>query len=94
MLPLIPISTGLSCSHHNHARPALCCSVLQRRALVSTEPTAAGESGLDPFHPLGAVKRLHRKPLEEFEGSDQFLRLMQAEKEGLVRHRRGRCLLA
>ena len=72
---------------HPHTHPVL----LQRRALVTTEPTAAGEAGLDPFHPLGAVKRLHRKPLHEFEGSDQFLRLVQAEKEGLVRRRSPCC---
>jgi hypothetical protein len=45
--------------------------------VVSTQPTPAGEAGLDPFHPLGGVKRLRNKPLRGFEGSDQFLRLLQ-----------------
>lgn len=28
---------------------------------------------IDPFHPYGRVKRLREKPLERFEGSEQFL---------------------
>lgn len=52
--------------------------------MLWTAPTPAGEAALDPFHPLAPVKRLGAKPLEEFEGSDDFLRLLQAEKEGLV----------
>ncbi|GAB4816099.1 hypothetical protein N2152v2_003145 [Parachlorella kessleri] len=53
---------------------------------VTTEPTPAGETALDPFHPLGPVKRLRHKLLRAFEGTDLFLR---AEKEGLVRVRLG-----
>ena len=33
-----------------------------------TTPTAAGETAIDPFHPLARVKRLAGKPLERFEG--------------------------
>ncbi|KAI3425064.1 hypothetical protein D9Q98_008441 [Chlorella vulgaris] len=61
----------------------------QELACVWTKPTAAGESSLDPFHPLASVKRLHEKPLERFETSDQFLRLLQAEKAGLIEVRFG-----
>ena len=41
-------------------------------------PTPAGDTTLDPFHPLGEVKRLSNKPLTNFEDSDQFLKLLQA----------------
>lgn len=53
-------------------------------AVVWTSPTPTGEAAIDPFHPLGPVKRLRAKPLKEFEGNDHFMRLLQAEKEGLV----------
>ncbi|PRW45415.1 transcription elongation factor SPT6 isoform A [Chlorella sorokiniana] len=56
----------------------------QDNAAVWTAPTAAGETAIDPFHPLARVKRLGGKPLYSFEGSDDFLRLLQAEKEGLI----------
>lgn len=51
---------------------------------VWTTPTPAGEAAIDAFHPLGPAKRLRAKPLAEFEGNDSFLRVLQAEKEGLV----------
>ena len=54
-----------------------------------TKPTAAGEAAINPFHPLGPVKRLAAKPLRQFEGTDHFIRLLQAEKEGLVSGRAG-----
>ncbi|BDA45673.1 Transcription elongation factor SPT6 [Coccomyxa sp. Obi] len=53
-------------------------------AVISTEPTAQGESILDAFHPYGKVKRLRRKPVNEFDGDDDFLRILQAEKENLI----------
>lgn len=40
----------------------------QDNAAVWTTPTAAGETAIDPFHPLARVKRLAAKPLERFEG--------------------------
>lgn len=52
--------------------------------MVWTTPTAAGDTTLDPFHPLAPVKRLVAKPLVKFEKGDHFLRLLQAEKAGLV----------
>ena len=50
--------------------------------MLSTEPTPSGESALDPFHALGVVKRLRGVPLESFQGSDTFLRLLQARPGG------------
>jgi hypothetical protein len=66
------------------AGPAPPCPCLQETAAIWTKPTAAGEAAINPFHPLGPVKRLAAKPLRVFEGTDHFLRLLQAEKEGLV----------
>lgn len=48
------------------------------------EPTPQGEQLLDPFHLCGRVKRLRDKPVQSFAGSDTFLRIAQAEKEGLI----------
>ena len=39
---------------------------------------------MDPFHPLGRVKRLRSKPLASFDQSDTYLRIHQAEQEGLI----------
>lgn len=54
-------------------------------AVVSTSPTPAGETALDPFHLLGVTKRLRRKTLKSFEGTDLFLRVVQAERAGLIK---------
>ncbi|KAK9807078.1 hypothetical protein WJX73_001549 [Symbiochloris irregularis] len=51
---------------------------------VSTDPTEAGESQLDPFHQLGTVKRLRKKPFPSFSRSDAFVKIHQAEAEGLL----------
>lgn len=56
----------------------------QEHATVTTKPTAEGEATLNAFHVLGPAKRLAGKPLSKFEGSDLFLRVLQAEKAGLV----------
>ena len=69
---------------------ALCC--LQGPSAASpclmasmyAAPTATGESQLDIFHVLGPVKRLQNKPALAFNGTDGFLRVMLAEKEGLI----------
>eukprot|EP00887_Chlorella_sp_A99_P000019 scaffold16.g19.t1 len=53
-------------------------------AVLSTAPTAEGESALGPFHPLGVAKRLQNKPLRRFDDSDQYLKVAQAEADGLV----------
>jgi len=55
-----------------------------------TAPTKDGEAALNAFHPLAPAKRLRAKPLRKFEGTDLFLRVQQAEKEGLVSWRAGR----
>lgn len=55
-----------------------------QKGILSTKPTPAGESVLDPLHKYGCVKWLKDKPLLTFESSDQFLRVAQAEKEGLI----------
>lgn len=54
-------STLLSCSFR-------LAPLLQDNAAVWTAPTAAGETAIDPFHPLARVKRLAAKPLDRFEG--------------------------
>lgn len=60
---------------------------LQDHATVTTKPTAEGEATLNAFHVLGPAKRLAGKPLSKFEDSDLFLRVVQAEKAGLVSRR-------
>lgn len=67
--------------------PAIRNSVRQyfyANAVITTNPTSAGESTLSPFHPLGLVKRLSNKPLSSFDGTDVFLRILNAEKDGLI----------
>uniref|UniRef100_A0A061RB87 Transcription elongation factor SPT6 n=1 Tax=Tetraselmis sp. GSL018 TaxID=582737 RepID=A0A061RB87_9CHLO len=54
------------------------------RCTISTEPTARGEEVLDPFHVYGSVKRLRDKPLDRFQGSEQYLYIKMAEAEGLI----------
>ena len=39
---------------------------------------------LDPFHPYGRTKRLRGKPVNDFGGSDLFLRILAAEREQLI----------
>ena len=51
---------------------------------LAAEATKRGEAVLDPFHPLGIVRRLRNKPVQRFEDSDQFLRMAIAEREGLL----------
>lgn len=68
-----------------------------RRALTaglhaSADPTPQGEAVLDAFHPFGRVKRLRWKPAHMFEGDDSWLRVAQAEKEGLITVRIEVCL--
>jgi hypothetical protein len=56
---------------------------------AAAEPTAQGEQLLDPFHVCGRVKRIRNKPVQSFCGSDTFLRIAQAEREGLIEVRVG-----
>ena len=48
-------------------------------------PTLSGEAVLTPFHPYGAVRHLHNKPVKAFTDRDQFLLVAAAEKEGLLK---------
>ncbi|WIA22113.1 hypothetical protein OEZ85_004454 [Tetradesmus obliquus] len=57
---------------------------LYQYALLSTTPTAAGEEALDPFHPYAITKRLADKKVSSLEGSDTWLRILAAEKAGLI----------
>lgn len=57
--------------------------------IAPAEPTAQGEQLLDPFHVCGRVKRIRDKPVQSFCGSDTFLRIVQAENEGLIEVRIG-----
>ncbi|KAK9852135.1 hypothetical protein WJX84_004569 [Apatococcus fuscideae] len=54
------------------------------KAVVTTEPTEAGEATLDPWHTLGKVKRLEKKPLPSFENTDKFLYIVRAEEDKLI----------
>lgn len=56
-----------------------------KRAEVTTELLPAGESALNPFHPLGVAKRLKHKPVKKFYDTDLFLKLAAAEGEGFVK---------
>lgn len=58
---------------------------LSRDVTVSTRPTPAGNDVLDPFHPYGITKHLVDKPVSTFEGSDLWLRILAAEKAGLIK---------
>jgi hypothetical protein len=47
-------------------------------------PTPIGETQLDAFHPYGCVKRLMTMPASRFDGTDLFLRIHLAQKEGFI----------
>lgn len=51
---------------------------------TSAELTTAGEGVVDAFHPYGRVGRLAGKPVELLERTDDFLRAVLAEREGLL----------
>lgn len=62
--------------------------IVKRIAIVSTEPTEAGEQMLTPFHKYGSIKRIRNKPVLDMLGAfDQFLFMVAAEKEGLIKVR-------
>eukprot|EP00892_Ulva_mutabilis_P012129 jgi/Ulvmu1/9289/UM050_0038.1 len=56
-------------------------------AVVSTTPTEVGTQVLTPFHKHGPVKRIREKPARAiiYDFPEQFLHMMAAEKEGLVK---------
>lgn len=56
-------------------------------AVISTMPTEVGAQVLTPFHKHGAVKRIRDKPAQAIllDFPDQFLQMVAAEKEGLVK---------
>jgi hypothetical protein len=56
-----------------------------RHAVLNTSPTKAGEDTLDPFHPLGITKHLVDKPVRSLESQDTWLRILAAEKQGLIK---------
>lgn len=51
---------------------------------VPTDLTAAGQGVVDAFHAYGRVGRLREKPVELLERTDDFLRALLAEREGLL----------
>lgn len=69
--------------------------IVKRIAVVSTEPTDAGEQMLTPFHKYGSVKRIRGKPVVPrpppapdggvLDSFDQYLFMVAAQKEGLVK---------
>jgi DNA-binding protein H-NS len=66
-----------------------CRQLYRLRASISTRPTPAGVLAINPFHELFGLHYLDEKPINElFEGSRSercmFLRLVEAEKNGLI----------
>ncbi|XP_065055473.1 transcription elongation factor SPT6-like isoform X3 [Rhopilema esculentum] len=53
------------------------------RAKVSLIPTKKGKKEIDDFHQYAAFKYIKHKPVRDLQG-EQFLKMCQAEKEGLV----------
>ena len=59
----------------------------RRFATISTRPTPKGLLAINPFSPLFGIHHLDRKELDDFfKGKDRtlFLRLLEAEKSGLI----------
>ena len=54
---------------------------------MPADPTPAGETTLDAFHVLGSVKRLRGWPLRLITETDAFLRVLQANQDGLITYR-------
>lgn len=52
-------------------------------AVVSTKPTADGNTAIDSFHQFSSVKWLREKPLNKFEDA-QWLLIQKAEEEKLL----------
>jgi hypothetical protein len=63
--------------------------IFWRVAVVSTRPTVEGRSVLDPFHPLGIVKRVNKKPLRCFT-NDCFLKVLGVRPLSQASSARGR----
>lgn len=60
--------------------------IVKRIAIVSTMPTDIGAQTLNPFHKYGRVKHIRGKPVTEvLVCAEQFLLMVAAEKEGLVK---------
>ncbi|KAJ1978574.1 Transcription elongation factor spt6 [Dimargaris verticillata] len=57
----------------------------QHYAVVSVEPTARGLRQIDAHHPYYPVKFVRAKPVGDFAHSAQFLTLLKAEQDGLLR---------
>ena len=54
-------------------------------ACVTVEPTERGMTVIDSFHLYYTFKFLTNKPVPEFRNSPQFLHMLKAEEEGLIR---------
>lgn len=54
-------------------------------ALVSTTPTDRGMTVIDQYHAYYTFKFLTNKPVELFKNSPQFLHILKAEEEGLLK---------
>ncbi|CAI8018492.1 Transcription elongation factor SPT6 [Geodia barretti] len=57
--------------------------VFQTRALLNVKPTKKGKKLIDDTHPCAGMKYMRNKPVRDLAGAD-FLRLVQAEGEGLL----------
>eukprot|EP01088_Endostelium_zonatum_P009993 TRINITY_DN2331_c0_g3_i1.p1 TRINITY_DN2331_c0_g3~~TRINITY_DN2331_c0_g3_i1.p1 ORF type:complete len:1664 (-),score=495.17 TRINITY_DN2331_c0_g3_i1:82-5073(-) len=59
-------------------------SIYTKNVYVSTRPTAKGLKQIsDQGHPYASVKRLEKKPVSQFKGT-QFLLIVKGEKEGFL----------
>lgn len=54
-------------------------------SLVSTTPTDRGMTVIDQYHAYYTFKFLHNKPVELFKNTPQFLHILKAEEEGLLK---------
>lgn len=53
---------------------------------ISTEPTLKGNKDLDIYHQAYLIKRLNRRPPQEFQ-DDLWLKMLKSEREGLIKVR-------
>ena len=53
---------------------------------LSTEPTLKGNKELDIYHPYYIVKRINRRPPNEFQ-DDLWLKMLKCERDGLIKIR-------
>lgn len=71
------------------ADPAIRRAVRERyvaSVVLHTEPTDKGDLDIDPFHQYAPIKMLTNKPVRALLGTPQFLSVLKAAKDGLLRY--------